>query len=297
MADPITQFLVVYNDSSVYDYVYHIIDTTHHVEEKDSAFFDEEYQERERRQEQKVCGDGSIWTKSTELTLKEAANKIGFDKTEFEGEAPEGICSKCWKKVIKKVSSLEDTPTEKLGNYGFRLRWKQKDRARKEWYDLIVSPDTTLEEIDSLLLYNFSTLSNAHVRMYGLEGEYVQSSLEIMPKEQYEKAGYPSYTKATEITIGELSERYTLWTDDRLSMAYDLGHPSRFYCIFKEALKPEEVEEQLQSDTISKTETAAIVRKKPSSSRSTNEKSGSSEENDIGIRDKLESELDDITKD
>jgi len=60
----------------------------------------------------------------------------------------------------------------RIGTTGYRLRWKQKGRAREEWYDVVVRPETTIAELDRLVC-RFSTLDDLHLRMYGLEDEYL----------------------------------------------------------------------------------------------------------------------------
>lgn len=145
---------------------------------------------------------------------------------------------------------------------GYRLRWKQKGRAREEWYDIVVRPETTMAELDTLVC-RFTTLDNLHLRMYGLEDEYIESSLNVLPDDQYEYAGDPSYTRASEVTIRDIAELATLWEGDRLSMVYDFGTPSHYYCIIKEIYDAADIDTLLDgSEPIATTDTAAIIEQK-----------------------------------
>nr|WP_244209655.1 hypothetical protein [Haloarcula quadrata] len=99
--------------------------------------------------------------------------------------------------------------------------------------------------------------------MGSTEDEYLDSSLNVLPDHQYEKAGDRSYTKASEMTIADIAEQAGLWDGDRLSLVYDFGTPSHYYCIVKDVYEREEVDEVLESgDVITSTDTAAIVREK-----------------------------------
>lgn len=74
---------------------------------------------------------------------------------------------------------------------------------------------------------------------------------------------WPSDTLASEITIAEVAERANLWEGDRLSLVYDFGTPSHYYCIVKEVYEPEELDSILaDTDLIAATETAAIIDQK-----------------------------------
>lgn len=65
------------------------------------------------------------------------------------------------------------------------------------------------------------------------------------------------------MTIGDIAERATLWEGDRLSMVYDFGTPSHYYCIVKEAYDSVEIDDLLaESDSIAWTDTAAIIDEK-----------------------------------
>jgi hypothetical protein len=155
-----------------------------------------------------------------------------------------------------------DDLSEKIGAVGYRLRWKQKGRARKEWYDIVVRPETTMAELDRLVC-RISTLDDFHLRMYGLENEYLDSSLNVLPDHQYEEAGDRTYTRASEMTIAEVAERARLREGDRLSLVYDFGTPSHYYCIVKEVYEPDELDEVLDDgNAITSTDTAAIVTEK-----------------------------------
>lgn len=124
---------------------------------------------------------------------------------------------------------------------GYRLRWKQKGRAREEWYDVVCGPDATFEDVDGALL-RFSTIHPMeHVRLYGLEREFENSSLNIVPSEQYEVAGTREQQPADEVKVGEIAAEHGLAEGDRLTMAYDLVAPKHYYCIVKAVVPAEEI--------------------------------------------------------
>jgi hypothetical protein len=107
-----------------------------------------------------------------------------------------------------------------------------------------------------------STLDDIHLRMYGLGDEYLDSSLNVLPDHQYEQAGDRTYTRASDMTIADIAERARLREGDRLSLVYDFGTPSHYYCILKDIYVPDRLDEVLNDDVITSTETAAIVREK-----------------------------------
>ncbi|MEF8978197.1 MAG: hypothetical protein V5A39_04915 [Haloarculaceae archaeon] len=215
---------------------------------------------------EKMCSRGYRDFRSQRVPFSEFVAHHDIDKDGFEGDAPDEICSYCWSKTIKAVRSeqeqSDDEMSQKVGTVGYRLRWKQKGRARDEWYDIVVRPETTMAELDRLVC-RFTTLDDFHLRMYGLENEYLDSSLKVLPDRQYEKAGDRSYTRASEMTIKDVAERARLQDGDRLSLVYDFGTPSHYYCIVKDVYEPEEIDEILGgNDVISATDTAAIVKEK-----------------------------------
>jgi hypothetical protein len=118
-----------------------------------------------------------------------------------------------------------------------------------------------MAELDRLVC-RITTLDDFHLRMYGLEDEYLESSLNILPDHQYEEAGDRTYTRASEMTIADVAERARLREGDRLSLVYDFGTPSHYYCIVKEVYEPDRLDEVLDGDVITSTDTAAIVREK-----------------------------------
>jgi len=61
--------------------------------------------------------------------------------------------------------------------------------------------------------------------MYGLEDEYIDSTLNVIPDHQFTEVNDPSYTTASVVTVSAIAERATLWEGDRLSMIYDFGLP------------------------------------------------------------------------
>lgn len=62
------------------------------------------------------------------------------------------------------------------------------------------------------------------------------------------------------MTIADVAERATLWEGDRLSLIYDFGTPSRYYCIVKEVHDPEELDELFdEREPITDTDTTAIT--------------------------------------
>jgi hypothetical protein len=213
-----------------------------------------------------MCSHGNRHPRPQHVSLSKFLADHDIDKDGLEGDAPDEICSYCWSNtreaVGKKQERADDDISEKIETVGYRLRWKQKGRARDEWYDIVVSPETTMAELDRLVC-RFTTLDDFHLRMYGLEDEYLESSLNVLPDYQYEQAGNRSYTRASEMTIADVAERAGLWKGDRLSLVYDFGTSSHYYCIVKEVYEPDELDAVLDdNDVITSTDTAAIVREK-----------------------------------
>ena len=211
-----------------------------------------------------MCSHGSKAYGTDLIPLSEHAAERGLDEVDFDGDVPEGTCSYCWSNARKTLGEEAERGAEgvydRIGTVGYRLRWKQKGRAREEWYDLVVRPETTMAELDRLVC-RFSTLDDFHLRMYGLEEEYLDSSIKVVPDQQHSN---PSDTMASEITVAEVAERASLWEGDRLSLVYDFGTPLHFYCIVKEIYEPAELDSLLaETDLIAETETAAIVDQKP----------------------------------
>jgi hypothetical protein len=215
---------------------------------------------------EKMCSRGYRDFRSQRVPFSEFVSHHDIDKDGFEGDAPDEICSYCWSNTRKALEKHQDQAgddiSERIGTVGYRLRWKQKGRARDEWHDIAVRPETTMAELDRLVC-RFSTLDDFHLRMYGLEDEYLDSSLNVLPDHQYEQASDRSYTRASEMTIEDVAERAGLWEGDRLSLVYDFGTPSHYYCIVKEVYEPDEFDDVLDDDNvITSTDTAAIINQK-----------------------------------
>ena len=213
-----------------------------------------------------MCSHGHRFPGAERMSLEEYAAQLDVDNPTFDGEALAGICSYCWSNTLETITehteNVADGVLEQIGEVGYRLRWKQKGRARKEWYDIVVSPETTMAELDTLVC-RFTTLDSFHLRMYGLEDEYLDSSITVVPDDQYEYAGNPSDTRASEMTIADIAEIATLWEGDRLSLVYDFGTPSHYYCIVKDVYDPTEIDTLLtDGDSIAATNTAAIIAQK-----------------------------------
>jgi len=217
---------------------------------------------------EKMCTRGYRDFRSRRVPFSEFVAHHDIDKEGFEGDAPDEICSYCWSNTREALADEQEQAdkdiSERIGTVGYRLRWKQKGRARDEWYDIVVRPETTMAELDRLVC-RFSTLDDFHLRMYGLEDEYLDSSLNVLPDRQYEEAGDRTYTKASEMRIADVAERARLQEGDRLSLVYDFGTPSHYYCIVKDVYEPEKMNEMLGGDDlIRSTDTAAIVKEKRS---------------------------------
>jgi hypothetical protein len=239
------------------------------LEEFEELFSDEEFDDvllslgRTLPGEQ-MCSHGSTSYATGWVSFSEYAAEQSFGEIGFEGEAPEGMCSHCWSNTRKMLGEEVERDAEgmydRIGSVGYRLRWKQKGRAREEWYDIVVRPETTMAELDRLVC-RFSTLDDFHLRMYGLEDEYLDSSINVVPDQQH--SANPANTRASNITIAEVAERANLWEGDRLSLVYDFGTPLHFYCIVKEIYEPAELDSLLTDNDLSaETETAAIVDQK-----------------------------------
>lgn len=224
------------------------------------------YSPRRHLPGEKLCDRSTRSPASEYIELPDYADWKDLDKTAFDGDAPDEVCSYCWADVLAEIERGEqhtsDDRDERIGTVGYRLRWKQKGRARDEWYDIVVRPETTMAELDTLVC-RFTTLDNLHLRMYGLEDEYVDSTLNVIPDQQFAEVRDPSYTKASEMTIADVAARATLWEGDRLSMIYDFGTPSSYYCIVKDVYEPDEIERFFDDcDLIAATDTAAIIDQK-----------------------------------
>jgi len=184
-----------------------------------------------------MCSHGNRHPRPQHVSLSEFLTNHDIDKEGLEGDAPDEICSYCWSNIRDTIETDQDRDAEdiaeEIGTVGYRLRWKQKGRARDEWYDIVVRPETTMAELDRLVC-QFSTLDDFHLRMYGLEDEYLDSSLNVLPDRQYEQAGDRTYAKASEMTIADVAERARLQEGDRLSLVYDFGTPSYYYLLQRE---------------------------------------------------------------
>ena len=213
-----------------------------------------------------MCSRGNRHPQPQRVSFSEFASHHDIEKEGFEGDAPAELCSYCWSNTREAVEADQERDTEDIskgtGTVGYRLRWKQKGRARDEWYDIVARPETTMAELDRLVC-RFATLDDFHLRMYGLEDEYLDSSLNVIPDHQYEETGDRLYTRASEMTITDVAERARLQEGDRLSLVYDFGTPSYYYCIVKDVYEPEELNAILDGDdVIQSTDTAAIIREK-----------------------------------
>jgi len=211
-----------------------------------------------------MCSHGSAFRGGNLLSLSEYADARGLKEIDLDSDAPTEMCSYCWsntRDLIAEEAEREETGIAKrIGEVGYRLRWKQKGRAREEWYDIVVQPETTMAELDKLVC-RFTTLDDFHLRMYGLEDEYLQSSIRVVPDQQH--SANPSNTPASEVTIAEVAQQATLWEGDRLSLVYDFGTPAHFYCLVKEVYELEELDSLLaESNLVAETETAAVVQEK-----------------------------------
>lgn len=243
------------------------VGTVDHIVDLEATSADRSpYSPRRELPGEKLCGRSTRSPASEYIDLRDYADRKGLDKTAFEGDAPDEVCSYCWAEVVENIERVEqhksDNIDERIGTVGYRLRWKQKGRAREEWYDIVVRPETTMAELDRLVC-RFTTLNDNHLRMYGLEDEYMDSTLNVIPDHQFTEVGDPSYTEASEEMIADIAERATLWDGDRLSMVYDFGTPSHYYCIVKKVYDADEIERLLdEREPITATETAAIIDEK-----------------------------------
>ena len=215
---------------------------------------------------EKMCSRGNRHPGDKQVPFAEFASHHDIDKAGFEGDAPDEICSYCWSNTREEMETEQEqsdrSVSKQIGTIGYRLRWKQKGRARQEWYDIVVRPETTMAELDRLVC-RMSTLDDFHLRMYGLEDEYLDSSLKVLPDYQYEEAGDRTYTRASEMTVADVAERARLREGDRLSLVYDFGTPSYYYCIVKDIYEPEKLDKVLDdNNVITSTDTAAIVTEK-----------------------------------
>jgi hypothetical protein len=243
------------------------IGTVDHIVDLDAKSADRSpYSPRRDLPGEKLCDRSSRSPASEYIELRDYADWKNLDTTTFEGDAPDEICSYCWAEVLKEIENVEQHAGVdiggRIGTVGYRFRWKQKGRAHQEWYDIVVRPETTMAELDTLVC-RFTTIDDFHLRIYGLEDEYMDSTLNVIPDHQFTEVGDPSYTKASEMSIADVAERATLWEGDRLSMVYDFGTPAHYYCIVKEIYDSDEIETLLdERNPITATATAAIIDEK-----------------------------------
>ncbi len=247
------------------DYVEHIADTEAETEydRMGAPLLDPDRKLRFVRSEQQLCSRGT-WHGDGGLSLEEAADKLDLNKSEFAGDAPDEICTYCWNKVQTVLEDAETPPPDvDYSTVGFRLRWKQKGRARDEWYDILVRPSTTIDELDTLVS-RFTTVFWDHLRVYGLEGEYLDSSIQAMPDTQYNRLNHSSreYTAGSSVTIQDVAANAHLQNGDRLTMASDFATPSHYYCIVKDVYDLETLESEFPAEPLSETETAAVVKQR-----------------------------------
>ena len=252
------------------DYAWHIIDTEIEYEREESllgnvADMGDLRQRIIKYREQTICPhNGAIHGEA--MPLEEANEHLKQNKQEFSGDPPEKICSYCWSEVKDRISdSKKEAETIDYSSTGFRLRWKQKGRAREEWYDIVVRPDTTFSELDAVLRAYFSTLDSMHGRLYGLEDEYMDSSLEIYGGiMEGIKGGHGR--RDPPIHIKDIFRENRLAVGDRLSLAYDFGIHSSYYCIIKEKYdNPDSFIDKFDADElIEKSDTIAITKSKDS---------------------------------
>lgn len=130
----------------------------------------------------KMCSRGYRHPSFQRVSFATFVESHDIEKMDFEGDTPEEICSYCWSNTLdalgKEQERVDEIVSERIGTVAYCLRWKQKGRAREEWYDIVVRPETTMAELDRLVC-RFTTVDDFHLRMYGLEDEYVESSLNV----------------------------------------------------------------------------------------------------------------------
>lgn len=243
---PTNRFKIGYSEGDHFDPPAHIADTalrTGFDKEGMMMFMESEDQFTHlQRNNQLLCNPNPWQVRGEGLTLDEFADVTGSDTTTFRGESPDLICETCWDQVVHQMEALEQVREGDLGSVGYRFRWTQKGQEQDESCEMIVLPEATMQDIDDVLVGEFSTLDDLHMRVYGLAGEYVQSSLDIIPAQQYDQLGIgqKESVSAAEVAVGELAERYFFAPGKYLSMAYDFGTPSHFDCEIVEQFKPVE---------------------------------------------------------
>lgn len=179
--------------------------------------------------------------------------------------APKETCSFCWKAARREADDLltEDPSKELAGDVGYRMRWKQKGRAREEWYDIVMGPDATFEDLH-LLICRFTTVfPDTHTCLYGLEAEFEDSTLGIVPAKTYEVAPRNDTRPADEVTVAEIAGEHGLDEGDRLTMAHDRGLPDHFYGIVKEVFPAEDLESRIVYPVRHVGDAAVIDEKRP----------------------------------
>ncbi len=84
----------------------------------------------------KMCSRSSRHPRHRRVPFSEFVTQNEIDKEGLEGDAPGEICSYCWSNTRDALADeqerADDDVSERIGTIGYRLRWKQKGRARDE---------------------------------------------------------------------------------------------------------------------------------------------------------------------
>lgn len=93
------------------------------------------------------------------MPFAEFAAHHDIGKAGFEVGTPDEVRSYCWSNTREAVGRDRDAddPSENIGTVGYRLRWKQKGRAREEWYDIVVKPERLNEVLDDDVITSTDT--------------------------------------------------------------------------------------------------------------------------------------------
>jgi len=188
-----------------------------------------------------MCSHGNKVYGTDFVSLSEYAAAQGLADIDFEGDAPEGICSYCWSNTkttleeereqeakgctIGSAQSATASDGSKKGAPGKDGTTSSSDR-RRPWRNWTRSYAGSVR----------STTSTSDVRSRrGVSG------LEYQRRSDHQHSN-PSDTMASERTIAEIATQATLWEGDRPSLIHDFGTPAHHYCIVKEVYEPEEID-------------------------------------------------------
>lgn len=119
------------------DTVTHIIDVDGAQSESESRFTI-----GPRLSGEKICSRGHRYPGDRRVSSAECTARHTIDKDGFRDDAPGEIRSYCRSNARGAIGKAQDWASDDISepfDVGYRLRWKQKGRARDEWHDIVVT--------------------------------------------------------------------------------------------------------------------------------------------------------------